>query len=109
MDLLKKLKIEQELEERAVGQRTLLGDAELQELEEKIQYEAGQRLAEHDIFVKEIEGEIKVVREYLNIHSWKKALEILKHRFDDKKTPNHFQQEIHRLYFEAQAMMEEAN
>lgn len=108
MDLLKKLKAEQELEKESLNQRTLLSDAELIELEEQIQYEAAQKLAEHAIFIKEVEDDIEIARQYLSINSWRKALEILKHRFDDSKTPTDLQHEVHTLYREAEAMMEAA-
>lgn len=108
MDLFKKLKIEQELEEKALSQRTLLSDAELQELEEQIQFDARQKLEEHDVYIKEIEGEIEIARQYLHIKSWKKTLEILKHLFDDHKLPAKQQESVHKLYFEAHRMMEEA-
>jgi hypothetical protein len=108
MNLLKKLQVEQELEKKALGQRTLLSDAELQELEEQIQSEARQKLAEHEIYIRSIEEDIETARQYLHIRSWKRTLEILKHLFDDKKVPAKQQAEVHKLYFEAQALMEEA-
>lgn len=108
MNWLKQWKKQGVAEDKQLESHTLQSDLELESLSAQVRETARIKTEEHDIFIKEVRHDIEIAEQYINIGSWKKALETLKHRYDRHDTPSRERAMIENLYRKAEKMMEEA-
>jgi hypothetical protein len=108
MNWLQTWKKEGAAHDKQLGRHTLESDLELENISARVKEVARIKAQEHDLFIKEIYQDIEIAQEYINIGSWKKALETLKHRSDRHDTPLRERKLIEEMYRKARALMEDA-
>ncbi len=108
MNWLQTWKKEADARDKQLEGHTLESDLEFENISAQVRETARIKTQEHDIFIKEVLQDIEIAQQYINIGSWKKALETLKHRLGRHDAPLPERKIIEDLYKKAEAMMEEA-